>query len=267
MNKLLTLTILFFAINIYSQNGSPTCDAAEPLCSDNTGVKIFPNVTNQADQGEYGCLGSTTNATWFYIKVGQTGELKFNIVQNTRFDVNGNPIGTPLDVDYIAWGPFNDPIRGCSSLAENCVTGECPDNTDAPNYYINNTDGTNIVDCSWSPLATESFTIPNAEAGKFYILLISNWDNQNGSIKLEQTNFGNAGAGTSDCSIVAGELGADQKVCNDTIVTLDATPASGNPTGYNWFVNTGAGFNVINGEINATLTINNNISGTILKTF
>ena len=131
MNKLLTLTILFFAINIYSQNGSPTCDAAEPLCSDNTGVKIFPNVTNQADQGEYGCLGSTTNATWFYIKVGQTGELKFNIVQNTRFDVNGNPIGTPLDVDYIAWGPFNDPNRGCSSLAENCVTGECPDNTEA----------------------------------------------------------------------------------------------------------------------------------------
>ena len=119
MNKLLTLTILFFAINIYSQNGSPTCDAAEPLCSDNTGVKIFPNVTNQADQGEYGCLGSTTNATWFYIKVGQTGELKFNIVQNTRFDVNGNPIGTPLDVDYIAWGPFNDPNRGCSSLATN----------------------------------------------------------------------------------------------------------------------------------------------------
>ena len=261
MNKLLTLTILFFAINIYSQNGSPTCDAAEPLCSDNTGVKIFPNVTNQADQGEYGCLGSTTNATWFYIKVGQTGELKFNIVQNTRFDVNGNPIGTPLDVDYIAWGPFNDPNRGCSSLAENCVTGECPDNTEQPNYYINNTDGTNIVDCSWSPLATESFTIPNAEAGKFYILLISNWDNQNGSIKLEQTNFGNAGAGVSDCSIVAGELGADQKVCNDTIVTLDATPASGNPTGYNWFVNTGTGFNVINGEINATLTINNNISG------
>ena len=50
MNKLLTLTILFFAINIYSQNGSPTCDAPEPLCSDNIGVKIFPNITNELDQ-------------------------------------------------------------------------------------------------------------------------------------------------------------------------------------------------------------------------
>ena len=77
MNKLLTLTILFFAINIYSQNGSPTCDAAEPLCLDNIGVKISPNLVNQADQGEYGCLGSTTNATWFYIKVRQTVELKY----------------------------------------------------------------------------------------------------------------------------------------------------------------------------------------------
>jgi hypothetical protein len=77
MNKLLTLTILIFAVNIYSQNSSPTCDAAEPLCSDNTGVKISPNLVNQADQGEHDCLGSTTNATWFYIKVGQTGELKY----------------------------------------------------------------------------------------------------------------------------------------------------------------------------------------------
>ena len=77
MNKLLTLTILFFAINIYSQNGSPTCDAAEPLCSDNSGVKIFPNITKEPDQWEYGCLGSTTNAAWFYIKVRQTVELKY----------------------------------------------------------------------------------------------------------------------------------------------------------------------------------------------
>jgi gliding motility-associated-like protein len=65
----------------------------------------------------------------------------------------------------------------------------------------------------------------------------------------------------SDQNLTAVELGADQKVCNDTIVTLDATPTSGNPIGFKWFVNTGAGFNVINGEINPTLTIDNNISG------
>ena len=78
---------------------------------------------------------------------------------------------------------------------------------------------------------------------------------------LSESNKPVWGTCPSDHNLTAGELGTDQKVCNDTIVTLDATPTSGNPIGFKWFVNTGAGFNVINGEINPTLTIDNNVSG------
>ena len=262
MKKFLTLILLFFISNLYTQNGSPTCDAAEPACSDSSGVKIFPNVVGQPDQGAFGCLIETPNSAWFYIKVGQTGKLDFNIVQNTAFDSNGNTSGFPIDVDFIAWGPFDNPESNCTILAKNCDTGACPDNTVEPSYYLNDEDGTNIIDCSWSGQPQERFTIPSAEAGKFYILLISNFEGIEGFIKLEQTNLGNADAGVSDCSIVAGELGADQKICNDTVVTLDATPANGSPTGYSWFIDTGAGFGLISGETNATLTINDNVSGT-----
>jgi gliding motility-associated-like protein len=263
MKKLvpLILLFLFFISNLYTQNGALTCDAAEPACSDSSGMKIFPNVVGQPDQGVFGCLLGTPNSAWFYIKVGQAGKLDFDIVQNTAFDSNGNTSGIPIDVDFIAWGPFDNPENNCTILAKNCDTGKCPDNTVEPSYYLNDEDKTNIVDCSWSGQAQEHFTIPNAEAGKFYILLISNFEGIEGFIKLEQTNLGNADAGESDCSIVAGELGADQKVCNDTVVTLDATPANGSPTGYNWFIDTGAGFDLINGETNATLTIYNNLSG------
>ena len=269
MKKILLLILLFSFSNAYTQNGSPTCDGAEPACSDNTGVKIFPNVTGVANQGAIGCLLSTPNPTWFYIKVGDPGDLNFKIIQNTSFDTNGNPSGVGIDVDFIAWGPFNSPDSNCSALDNTCATGYCPNNNsnflgNNPDgkYYIDNRDGSNIIDCSWSGRPEETFTIPDAQAGKFYMLLITNYSaGISGFIKLEQTNLGVAGAGTSDCSIVPGELGTDQEICVGTNVPLDATPTTGIIDTYEWQVDTGSGFNTITGETNAILNITNNLSG------
>ena len=268
LKKILPFLFLIISINIYSQNGSPTCDGAEPACSDNTGVKIFPNVTNQADQGSFGCLDDTPNGAWFFIKVDQTGDLKFNIIQNTEFDTNGNPVGNGIDVDFVAWGPFDTPDSNCTNLANSCATGDCPDNTTNPNYYINDLDGTNIVDCSYSPQTEESFTVTNAQAGKFYVLLVVNWappgnPGTAGFIKLEQTNFGEIGSGVTDCSIIPGNLGTDQEVCNGTSIQLDGTPTTiTTPVDtYEWQVDTGSGFNSIAGQTNALLDITNNLTG------
>ncbi|MCI2227884.1 T9SS type B sorting domain-containing protein [Polaribacter sp. MSW13] len=264
--NIVPLLFFIFTISIFSQNGSPTCDGAEPACSDATGVKIFPNVTGVASQGDFGCLQDSPNGAWFFIKVDQTGELKFNIIQNTQFDTNGNPIGSPIDVDFVAWGPFDNPDSNCTTLANRCIGGNCPDNTADPNFYINDQDGTNIIDCSWSNQSEESFTIPNAEAGKYYVLLVTNWapagsPGTAGFIKLEQTNFGEAGAGITDCSIIVGELGEDQNVCKGTQVDLDGTPATGTVDTYEWQLDTGSGFTTIAGQTNATLEITNDISG------
>ena len=272
--KILPILIFIYSINVYSQNGSPTCDGAEPACSDNTGVKIFPNVTGQPNQGAFGCLQDSPNGAWFYIKVGQTGQLAFDIIQNTQFDANGNAIGTGIDVDFIAWGPFLSSDNNCRSLSPDCGTQTCPDNTADPNFYLTDQDGTNIIDCSWSGNSIEKFTIPNAQAGEYYVLLVTNWvqnvsptnPGTSGFIKLEQTNFGEVGAGASDCSIVAGDLGADQEVCYGTNVQLDGTPTNTtNPIDtYEWQVdvNDGNGFTTIAGQTNATLDITNSVSGT-----
>ncbi|APG64911.1 hypothetical protein LPB136_05855 [Tenacibaculum todarodis] len=272
-NFILIVLMLLFSWNINSQNnGSPTCEGANPMCSDNNGVKIFPNVTGNSGTASnptpaYGCLNDSPNAAWFYIKIGQAGDLNFQIVQNTLFDSNGNPIGTALDVDFVAWGPFNTPDNNCNSLSKTCITGTCPDNVSNPGFYLNNLDGTNIVDCSWSTQTEESFTITNTQQGEFYILLVTNWTPAGtagtpGFIKLEQTNFGVAGAGVTDCSIIAGELGEDQIVCEGTQVELDATPSAGTAISYEWLLDTGSGFNTISGETNATISITTNISGT-----
>ena len=273
MKKVLFLFLALLCNHLFSQNGSPTCEGAEPACSDNSGVKIFPNVTGQPSQGNFGCMGESPNGAWFYIKVGQPGDLAFNIIQNTSFDANGNATGNGIDVDFVAWGPFATPDSNCENLDTDCV-GVCPNNNDFsdPNntdgrFYIDNRDNTNIIDCSWSGSSVESFTIPNAQAGEFYVLLVSNWpdidtDGTPGFIKLEQTNLSAAGAGTSDCSIVVGELGPDQEVCVGTTVSLDATPTTGTIVSYEWQVDTGSGFTTISGETNATLDIQNNLSGT-----
>jgi gliding motility-associated-like protein len=254
---LLTLFSIHFTQAQIDVGGGETCEEIQPFCSDNTGQFIFRNVTNTAGIGQIGCMNSSENPAWFFIRVESTGRLEFQIEQNTSSNFNGGG----LDVDFIAWGPFVVPDNNCGILDENCAGGSCPDNTNDPNFYLNNLDGSNIVDCSWSAQSTESFTIPNAVEGQFYVLLISNFINQPGFIRLTQTNFGDVGAGSTDCSIIAGDLGADQDVCEGETVTLDGTPSSGTAASFAWFIDEGAGFMELVGETNATLVIDDDRSG------
>ena len=99
MKKILSLIILLSFTTIFSQNGSSDCEGAEPSCSDEDGINIFPNTTNGPDSGPIGCLGTTAQQAWFFIKVDQSGSLEFDIIQSTAFDVRGTPTDD-LDVDF-----------------------------------------------------------------------------------------------------------------------------------------------------------------------
>ena len=75
-------------------------------------------------------------------------------------------------------------------------------------------------------------------------------------------NFpGGPGVGTTDCSIIAGDLGPDQDVCEGEVITLDGTSPSTTAIGYQWSLDTGAGFTEITGETNPIYIIDDNISG------
>jgi hypothetical protein len=167
-----------------------TCDTSSAFCapfdSDGNALPlIFPNgyfylTESVAEPGpDYGCLGSQPNPAWFFIQVDETGDLAFNITQNSAFNGDGAPIGEELDVDFIAYGPFTEEESNCDVLT-----------------------AANTVDCSFLALAVEEFTIPNAEAGEYYLLLITNYEQTPGYISLTQTNFGEPGAGSTNCDIV-----------------------------------------------------------------
>lgn len=255
MIKLIPTILLFFVLSffsstwLYAQDFDVACQNSQPFCSDASLELTFPNTTLDIDGlGEVGCLNTTPNPSWYFILIDEPGELVFDIRQWVDTDDDGrlDRNERELDVDFIAWGPFNTSFiincddqleRGCdlNGDTENIRPEECANNADEPDFYINDEDNTNIVDCSYArnpdDSFIETFTIPNAEPGQFYIVLITNFADEAGVIQLEQTNMGEEGAGTTDCSVL--EPGIPQETiatCGEFPITIEGRfPASTGP--------------------------------------
>ena len=187
------------------------CVGAEPFCApEDDNPLVFENVSSgiTADPGiDYGCLFTQPNPVWFYLQIEEGGDLDFEIVQNTSFDDQGNPNGNELDVDFIAWGPFDNPQDACVDLNPNTQ-----------------------VDCSYSIDAVENFSIPNAQAEEIYVVLITNFAQDPGSISLGQTNSDGQNSGSTNCNIVTTTF---VTACDiDGGATLNASNDSSQ--GYQW---------------------------------
>ncbi|WP_459211166.1 T9SS type B sorting domain-containing protein [Aquimarina rhabdastrellae] len=260
--------VLLFICSSVSYGQGATCEVSEPFCSDASGELVFENVTGVSSTTSIGCLSSTPNPAWYFLRIDQLGRLEFDIIQ--WVDTNGNniPDGTErrLDVDFIAWGPFSTSDSNCTDLARACDTNgdgvaneNCPNNTAGHDFYLTNADNTNIVDCSYDGASVESFIIPDAQIGEYYLLLVTNFANTSGKIKLEQRNLGNTGAGETDCSIVITPF-SDRDVCGNDPIEIDGTTTDA--VIYQWavFNETTMMFDDIPGETNPILTVS--VSGT-----
>ncbi len=226
--------IIVFSQLCFSQNNTNTpsssCANSNPACA--VGGFSFQNVSaTQAETAsqidplvQYSCLGSQPNPNWFYIKIATSGVLDFQISQNTSQDGSGSP----LDVDYILWGPFTSPTCGDAlngKIADNIATDQTGGLADA---------------CSYSVAAVESFSI-NGVAEQYYMLLVTNYSNQAGFITINQTNFTNSslppptGVGTTDCSNVCLlSLGQSPTLCEGQTVNLYANLNGQTGTSFTW---------------------------------
>ena len=144
------------------------CENSEPFCTDND-LYIF-EAGVYAGSGEpgphYACLSTQPNPAWYYMRIDHPGGM--------LIDMESNP---QKDIDYCCWGPFDDPFAPC------------------PNGLTAN----KVVSCSYSPNPHEICEIPNtATTGEYYILIITNYSNQQCTISFEKTS----GDGTTDCSIL-----------------------------------------------------------------
>ncbi|MEZ4798736.1 MAG: CUB domain-containing protein [Flavobacteriales bacterium] len=147
------------------------CDFALPFCTGSN--YVFPNNTNQQGFGGIDCLGSSPNPVWYYMQIENSGALNIGISQVSD-------LGNPIDVDFDLWGPFATLADGCTQVN----AGTAPS-----------------IDCSYSTSATEEANIPNAIAGQYYILLLTNFNGSSGTISFNSLGTSTA---TTNCAIVCG---------------------------------------------------------------
>ncbi|MCC4228300.1 T9SS type B sorting domain-containing protein [Zunongwangia profunda] len=204
---------LFLLVTTLFAQGS-RCADIRPFCAGNEEL-VFENsnrLNSEVVAGEsgpdYGCVEFPRYPSWFYLQIEDSGYLEFLISQSENEDGSGEA----LDVDFVIWGPFNASEDYCNNelLSEK-----------------------NHVDCSYSEDAVEVAAINNAKKGEVYVFLITNYSELPGFINLKQTNNG-SNAGSTNCAILNGILGADKVVCgeNETILNAEVQGA----IGYQWFV-------------------------------
>ncbi len=197
MSKTLTnLTIgTTYYVRIYSTGTSaqsPTfnlcitipsnCSNSESIC----GVNNYTNTSGVASLGTIGCLISSPNPTFFTVKIAESGPVNLLITQKTIDATYAN-----LDVDYAAWGPFTDQTAACNFVG-NAFPFQDPS--------LDGNATTQLTGCSFSAAPIENLHISNAQAGQYYILLITNYSNQPGIINVSQSNVNTVGAGSIDCA-------------------------------------------------------------------
>lgn len=222
--KNISILIVFFCFSnvIFSQTGGANiCTDAEPICSSTEFSFLNTSDSSTAELGpDYGCLLTQPNPAWFFLQIGQSGDVNLIIEQSET--LGGSP---NLDVDFILYGPFLNVMDACDTSLT----------------------ASNTIDCSYSPNGIENANIPNAVSGEYYLLLVTNFSGNAGFISIQQLT----GDGTTNCAILEGF-----KACEGDAFTLNATTP--NATNYLWFeedASNPGNYLLLNGINSATLDV------------
>ncbi len=195
MQKSIVLVGFFFLFKIgFGQ--ADLCEKSEPFCTNDT--YVFPAGVNSGSGQvgpDYGCLNSTPNPAWYHMRIEVAGDLEITMFSEPA-----------RDIDFICWGPFENPVLACEGL----LTAD------------------KIVDCSYSANSTEICVIPNAQVDEYYILLITNYSNQPCEISFEMTG----GTGETDCGIVPPQITNNGPLCVGDTLELYASDVEN--ADYHW---------------------------------
>ncbi len=159
------LLCVVFLISVKNSTSQVLCEDAIQVCLTTGHSSILFNTGEFAEAGnDYGCMFTQPNPNWFYVQISESGNIEMELYGEN-------------DIDFVMWGPFPN----YEAMFESCGTlGDM----DSP-----------IVDCSYSPTASETPEITGAEVGEFYLILITNYAAIDQSFDLSQI----AGTGEVSC--------------------------------------------------------------------
>ncbi len=231
------LMLSFIGFNFAYSQVSADCANAIPICNDTpvnggttgAGIDDFNgSISGCLEQAISGTIES--NSAWYRFRTGASGQLGFNIGQDTS-----------EDWDFALY-KSND----CSNLGEP-VRCNFFDNQDQNSFIGIGGDPTgdmaNVQYDAWLDV------LP----GEDYYLLINNFSNNNSGFSIQFSGhiFVTNPYDALDCSIISNLLGPPISACENDTIVLDATTTSA--LTYNWFMDTGTGFQSIIGQHNPTL--------------
>jgi len=246
--------------------GSPCApDGANPFCTDENpyGITYASGTTGNANvffgTSNVGCLGSVPRPAFYYMRIDSPGNLLIYIEQN-------NSSGSGMDVDFACWGPFtaasqeqfmNNLCCGFYDLRTSTSNGSHRPTNGNHNGNMGGYPDGNLVDCSYSGSSTEWCYIPNAQPGQFYILLITNYNGNPGTITFSPVS--SSSTATTDCSLLAQVVNGGPYCEGDNIQLTCQNPQTG--ATYSWTGPNGWTSNQQNPQIlNATTAMSGNYS-------
>lgn len=243
---ILTGVLLVLGTIAYSQG--LTCGTATPFCSNDPSVSFPAGVASGNYSNNLGCLVNTPNPAWYYMQVNNPGRINIRMWTSPA-----------RDLDFAVWGPFSASninelmnMNVCSSLDSNCgvVCGHnCQSHASSNGANPTNLGGYpcgNLVDCSYSADPIEYVHIPNTLPGQWYVLLITNYSNQQCQISF---NSDVTSTGATNCGVLVPSEAYGDIVCEGDTAKL--SPASLHPgytykwVGPNGFVQTSTNPDVI----------------------
>jgi len=192
------------------------CADSDPFCTSEIITFMAPANSVNENIPSIGCLGSKPCPAWFHMKINTPGQF---IIHMEGRDPNTN---AQRDIDFCLWGPFTDPTSPCvAQLTANKIIDCCYSASYSENAYLGYQSGHqhshgNVV-----------YHMP--ENGEYYILLITNFSQQN--CRISFTKQEGSGPGTTDCSILEPFLTANTP-CYGSNLVLEANVIEG--ASYTW---------------------------------
>ena len=224
--KITFLLLLSFSIHMFAQSGAgPATDCTFPIPEICLGGSYPASIsgTATAPGASFACPGTSPivgQPAFFFFEVGTSGQI------DLQMDPTDPLTGQLLtnDLDFIAWGPFNNTTNMCSQLQ-----------------------AVNRVDCSYSANSSETCNITGANVGDFYVIEVSNWDANGTPLPCNITFSADTTFGGVSNPFAGGGFAGDNNTINpcstdppfDLITGLNNQPDN---NGY-WINNTG---NIVN---------------------